>query len=150
MIPQTAEYALRAIVYLINHRGQAVRRTEIAAATCMSADYLHKILQELDRAGIVSTQRGPGGGYLLKADPETMMVWDVYSVVAAVPRIEACPLGIKEHEQLCPLHQMLDNLAKSVEEALKSTRIIDLMSLQSRPGACTFPIPAQAKPRLQE
>ncbi|MCA9149903.1 MAG: Rrf2 family transcriptional regulator [Planctomycetales bacterium] len=139
MIPQTAEYALRAVSYLINHPVEPVRRALIAEETCVSADYLHKILQELDRAGIVSTQRGPGGGYLLKADPTTLTLWDVYSVVADLPRIHSCPLGIKEHEQLCPLHQMLDDMTKTMEDSLKSTKILELMSIKPNEASCNFP-----------
>lgn len=139
MIPQTAEYALRAVGYLMQHSDRAVQRAEIASKAQISPDYLHKILQKLDKSGLVTAQRGPGGGYRLKASPVTLTVWDVFSVVAEVPRITSCPLGLKGHEQLCPLHRMLDEQARQLEEALKKTLMTDLVPEMMGDGACRFP-----------
>ena len=57
MISQTAEYALRAIVFLAD---QAEPRTtqQIAAATRVPPSYLSKVMQALSRARVVHSQRG--------------------------------------------------------------------------------------------
>ena len=66
MISQTAEYALRAIVYLA---GQELPQTtqQIAATTRVPAGYLSKVLQALARGGLVHSQRGLHGGFTLAA-----------------------------------------------------------------------------------
>jgi len=52
VISQTAEYALRSVVYLGSQAGQPVTTQRIAAATQVPAGYLSKVLQGLGRAGL--------------------------------------------------------------------------------------------------
>ena len=63
MISSTAKYALRAAVFLGENKNGFVSRTVIADATMVPHEYLLKVLNELDLAGIVESRRGPGGGY---------------------------------------------------------------------------------------
>ena len=95
----------------------------------------------LDRAGIVSAQRGPGGGYTLQVSPKETSAYGVITAVASLPRIESCPLGIEGHTQLCPLHKRLDDVAELVEQAFKQTSISVILPDQSssRRSACRFP-----------
>ena len=69
MISQTAEYALRAIVYLADQGGVARTTSEIAETTQVPAGYLAKVMQSLCRAGLVKSQRGLNGGFKLAHDP---------------------------------------------------------------------------------
>ncbi|MEO6809766.1 MAG: Rrf2 family transcriptional regulator, partial [Isosphaeraceae bacterium] len=65
MISQTAEYALRAIVFLGGHVGRPATTRQIAATTKVPVGYLSKVLQSLGKAGLVDAQRGLHGGYVL-------------------------------------------------------------------------------------
>lgn len=57
MIPTTAEYALRASVYLGNPYGHVINRTDFAkGASSVPVDYLRMVLKALDNAGIVSSK----------------------------------------------------------------------------------------------
>jgi Rrf2 family nitric oxide-sensitive transcriptional repressor len=125
---QTAEYALRTIVWLAAQKGEARTTREIAAATRVPQGYLAKILQTLGRAGLVRSQRGLHGGFTLVADPGTLSPLDVIDAVDPVRRIEACPLGLASHrERLCPLHRRLDAAVAHVREALGAARIAELL-----------------------
>lgn len=139
MISQTAEYALRAVVYLASNSGPPISRSDIAKATCVPTDYLTKVLQELDRAEIVTAQRGPGGGYQLNVDPHDTSVYDVVAVIFRISRIEGCPLEIEGHKSLCLLHKRLDDAAGLVEEAFRETPIAELVPDKRCGSACRFP-----------
>lgn len=139
MISQTAEYALRAVVFLATNNGPPISRNEIAAAIQVPADYLTKVMQELDRARIVTAQRGPGGGYQLNVDPAIASVYDVVESISGVQRIEKCPLNINEHTKLCPLHKRLDDAAALVEKAFRDTKLTDLIPNHRARAACKFP-----------
>ncbi len=139
MITQTAEYALRAIVYLAGSDAARVKRSDIAEATQIPQDYLTKVLKELDHAGLVQSRRGPGGGYRLMQSAEEMSVFDVIIAVSALPRIETCPLGIKEHVKLCPLHKKLDEAAELVEKAYREASIAELIPKRPKSSDCQFP-----------
>ena len=61
--------------------GQPVKGDSIATAQHIPLNFLENILRELRRAGIVRTQRGADGGYLLAVAPETVNVADVIRAV---------------------------------------------------------------------
>ena len=138
MISSTAKYALRAVVYLASQSDRYVNRAEVSDATVVPHEYLLKVLQQLDAAQLVGSRRGPGGGYRLRLPTDEITALDVVLAVDNIPRITECPLGIADHEQLCPLHQLLDDASRLAEEAFAKTRISDLVP-KKRSRQCEFP-----------
>src|SRR5215470_15737599 len=115
-LSQTAEYALRAIVWLAEHPGDPQTTQQIAAGCRMPASYLSKVLQPLAKAGMISAQRGLGGGHVLERRTDSITLLDVVNAVEPVQRIRSCPLKLASHgEKLCALHQTLDDTMATVE-----------------------------------
>lgn len=139
MISATAEYALRATVFLATRKDQLVGRHVIAEETAVPTDYLLKVLNTLDDAGIVESRRGPGGGYRLIRSPGELTVMEVVDAVGEIPRVLECPLGNPEHDNLCALHQLLDDAGRQIEDAFRQTTINDLTIKRRAKKACTFP-----------
>ncbi|MBX9771648.1 MAG: Rrf2 family transcriptional regulator [Candidatus Obscuribacterales bacterium] len=128
MISQTAEYALRAIVFLAMNAPNAYTTQQIADKTKVPFAYLSKILQSLSKAGLVTSHRGIGGGFSLSLSPDRISILRVISVVDPMSRIETCPLGLKQHgTTLCALHKKLDEATASIEQAFRTTTIKDLL-----------------------
>lgn len=129
MLSQTVEYALRTVVYLAKRTDQPSTTSDIAYVTKVPAAYLSKVIQALGREGIVKSQRGIGGGVTLSQDPAELTILQVVQAVDPIQRINTCPLGLKEHGvHLCPLHRRLDNAMKSVEEALATTTLAEVIA----------------------
>lgn len=129
MFSQTAEYALRACIYLASResRNPATAAT-IAEATKVPFNYLQKLLRMLVGAGILSAQRGNSGGFAMAKVPSAVSVLDVLKAVECpVPRIERCPLGIPGHSRLCTLHRLLDHQLANVEQAFASASLESMM-----------------------
>lgn len=101
---------------------------QIAEATRLPRRYAHKVLQTLVRAELVCSQSGPGGGYTLVRSPERLSILDVVNAVDPIPRIRRCPLGLKSHTSLCPLHRELDEACASTERAFARVTIAQLLS----------------------
>ncbi|MDQ7007343.1 MAG: Rrf2 family transcriptional regulator [Acidobacteriota bacterium] len=138
MISQTAEYALRAVVCLAGDPAGPLTTQEIALRTQVPAGYLAKVLQGLAKAGLVSGQRGPSGGFTLSRPLTEITVLDVLDAVDPLKRIRSCPLGIPAHrEHLCSLHRRLDAAMASAEESFRKTTIADLL------GDSESPVPLQ-------
>lgn len=129
MFSQTVEYALRAVVHLA-HEAPAARTTaQIADATQVPRDYLAKILQNLAKKGVVTTQRGVGGGVALVRDPAALTILDVVNAVEPIERIRTCPLKLKTHGvRLCPLHRRLDDAMAQVEAAFGKTTLAEVLA----------------------
>jgi Rrf2 family protein len=133
MLSQTAEYALRAVVYLAYEAPEARTTEQIHRATLVKRAYLAKILQGLAKKGIVTTQRGVGGGVALAKSPQELTLLEVVNAVEPLQRIRTCPLGISTHgSQLCPLHRRIDAVLAVVEEQFARTTLAEILS---EPGA---------------
>ena len=131
MIPKTAEYALRAVVWLSREPSEAVAAEVLAQHTQVPRRYLHTVLQELVRAKLVKSQSGPGGGYKLASPARDTTILDVVNAVAPLERIRRCPLGLRSHAQLCPLHKKLDEVYAASEKALSQVTIAKLLGSAS-------------------
>lgn len=133
MISQTVEYALRAIVTIAQREGRSCTTKEISAITQVPAPYLSKLMQRLVRGGLVTSQRGLHGGFLLTKDPRELTIWELVDVVEPFKRIRSCPLGIQSHSgTLCPLHRGLDTAMATVEEMFRKMTVAALLS---QPGS---------------
>ena len=65
-LPQTAEYALRAVCYVAEHEGNGpVPGPAIARALGAPRNYLSKTLHQLQGLGVLRSVRGVHGGYRL-------------------------------------------------------------------------------------
>lgn len=143
MISQTAEYALRAIVFLADQDGSPRTTAQIAEATQVPAGYLAKVMQALSRVRLVNSQRGLNGGFTLMRDPHELTMYEVVSAVDPIRRFSTCPLGLPSHgADLCSLHRQLEDAARMLEEKFSGTSIAALMEV---PGPnkplCRFPAP---------
>lgn len=127
-VSQTAEYALRAVVWLAQNPGVPQTTQQLAEATRVSATYLPKVFQHLIRAGLITGQRGVGGGYTLQGDPEQISLLDVVDCVDPIERIERCPLRLSTHGvNLCPLHRVLRDAIDEVRTRLSACSIASVV-----------------------
>lgn len=132
MLPQTAEYALRAVVHLVDSGDTARTSRQIADATKVPAGYMYKVLQKLVGAGLIRSQPGPNGGYALQSSPEKLTVLDVVNAVEPVQRIRTCPLGLASHgAKLCPLHRELDNACARIESSFAKVTIAQILKQET-------------------
>lgn len=129
MISQTAEYALRAIVYLAMNPGEAFTTQQISLSTKVPAPYLSKVLQSLVKGGLVQSQRGLGGGFMLVNAADKINILEVLNAVDPIQRIRSCPLGLKAHGvHLCALHKRLDDASALIEKSFADTTIADILA----------------------
>ncbi|TWT97746.1 HTH-type transcriptional regulator CymR [Botrimarina colliarenosi] len=128
LVSQTAEYALRAVVWLAQNPGAPQTSQQLTDGTRVSASYLPKVLQPLGRAGIIDSQRGINGGYSLARDPEGLSVLEIINCVDPIQRITSCPLNLQTHAAgLCPLHRLLDDAMADVEQRYGAMMIGELL-----------------------
>jgi Rrf2 family protein len=152
MLSRTAEYALRAMVWLAADPETPQTTKQISAPTQVPTGYLSKVMQTLAEAGLVRSQRGLGGGFVLARPPERISVLDVVNAVDPITRIRVCPLNLAAHaSQLCPLHKRLDEAMATIESAFGSCSIAALLPrnqavlplcIDGRPHAPTRQAPA--------
>lgn len=127
MFSQTAEYALRAAVWLAQTKDRPLTTAVIAERAQVPKDYLAKILKQMGDAGLVRCVRGLNGGCTLAKPAEEISLLDVINSVDPIRRIEKCPLGLAEHRtHLCPLHSRLDESLATVQGTLANSSLWEL------------------------
>jgi Rrf2 family protein len=127
LISTTGEYALRAAVFLAQHHPEPQTTALVAEGTKVPAGYLSKIMQSMVRAELIHSQRGLHGGFTLVREPRKISVLEVLAAVAAAPeRIRKCPLGLKGHVSLCPVHSLVDEAVAHAERAFARANLEEL------------------------
>lgn len=128
MLSQTAEYALRAVLALADRAGHSVVTSELAAVTGAPTRYLAKVLQVLARHGLVRSQRGVHGGFVLAGSSDSITVLQVVRAVEPTRRVDRRPLPLA-NRGLClgALFRRLDETAAAVEATFARTTIADLL-----------------------
>ncbi len=129
MLSHTTEYALRAMVLLSGlAEGESVNSELIAQRTHVPQGYLSKVLRDLVVADLVTSQRGPRGGFCLARPPAQISMYDVVQAVDPFQRILKCPLGNPGHVKLCPLHRRIDDAMELIEKQFRKTSLAEVMS----------------------
>lgn len=131
MISKTSEYALRAVTCLAAEFGRPLSADNLAKTTKVPRRYLTRVMQDLATAEMVVSRSGPGGGYELAVTPAELTLLDVIDAVSPLQRITSCPLGIKSHKKLCPLHAELDRAYAETETAFSNVTIQQLIDSKS-------------------
>lgn len=135
MISQTAEYALRATVYLAAQGSNPQRTSDISESTKVPQAYLAKVLQGLASKGVVVMRRGVGGGVKLAKPSAELTILDVVDAIAPIERVSKCP--IDDSDNFCNLHHRLNEAISKVEDAYRSTTLADLVNNECRPALCS-------------
>jgi Rrf2 family protein len=130
MLSRTAEYAVRAAILLARHYGvRLVSTDEIASVVGAPRNYLSKTLNTLTRRGILTSVRGPGGGYALAMDPSQLSVADVTDVFDDMkPGGARCLLADVPCDRLhpCAAHKRWTQITLSARESLVNTALSSL------------------------
>lgn len=130
MFGRTADYALRALLFLTQEGadGRFVRADAIAKATGMPRNYTGKVLNALAKARLVTSARGPTGGFRLAANPGTITAARVVDLFADPPTSRRCLLGAKRCNRArpCSAHQRWTVVLDAQRAPLDATTIADL------------------------
>jgi len=113
----TLSYGLRLLINLGFGDKTPKSLSRIAKEEGISLLYLRKLIISLERAGIVKSLRGPGGGFLLKKRPEEIKLDEVVNIFSR-SKIMDCIKG----EGSCLRYQdcIVKDLLEEVYQALKS------------------------------
>lgn len=125
------DYSLKALLMLAERYpgSEPTRVEEIAASQGIPENYLRRLLIELKRGGLVASQKGPSGGYLLARSPARISMADVLEIIEGdycpVECLEdtgtgQCPKGLP-----CPMRDVWREVRESV------TLILARATLQS-------------------
>ena len=128
-----ARYAVMAMVDLAaNNDGSPITLADIAARQEISLAYLEQLFCKLRRAGLVSSVRGPGGGYILAHPAGETWIADIVLAVDEPIRATRCspnsPGGCLSAGQSCLTHDLWAELGDQIYRFLASVSLEDVVS----------------------
>lgn len=123
-------YGVKAIFDIAFHNhGKATQIKEIAERQAIPPRFLEQIFQDLKKAGLVTSKRGPRGGYQLAVEPEDIRVGDIIRALEG-PVILGDPRKSDENEgdatSRAVTDEAFEDLAEQIEACFDSKTIEDL------------------------
>ena len=134
MLSNTSKYAIRGVIYLAVYatENKRIGIKKIAEALDIPAPFLGKILQVLVRRKILSSTKGPNGGFGLDKDPETISLYEIIVEMDGDQLFNSCLLGAgkcnenKAEGGYCAIHKDFEDVRSKMVEIYKSKTIGEL------------------------
>ncbi|MFN8256454.1 MAG: Rrf2 family transcriptional regulator [Bacteroidales bacterium] len=130
MLSNTCKYAIRAVLYLaMNENSGKVGIKNISEALNMPSPFLGKILQVLAKHKILSSTKGPHGGFSLGKSADDIRLIDIVKIIDGLDFFNTCIIGVKVCEgdvskkEICPFHEQLDPIRDALYDKFRDLTI---------------------------
>lgn len=137
MLSNAGKYALNAVIYLATEssRDNRFRAKEIANAINVPLPFLAKLLQDLVRKNIISSVKGPGGGFYLSEENIKTSLLCIVAHIDGISKFENCVLGLADCSDTkpCPLHFAVQPFKRALYNEL-STNTIESVAAKVKNG----------------
>ena len=123
-------YAVTAMLDLALHKNQGpVSLSDISSRQAISLSYLEQLFSKLRRCELVSSVRGPGGGYELKRGSGEIFIAEIIDAVdESVDTTKCQGAGDCQGGETCLTHYLWEDLSEQIHTFLESISLADLVA----------------------
>jgi Rrf2 family protein len=130
MLSKSSKYALKAVLYLAKNSNETrrVMVKDMAKPIDVPQAYIAKLLQKLSKLGLISSIRGPKGGFYLSLANKEQSVLNIIYAIDGSEKLNSCLLSLKECNALkpCPLHDIANPSRLNLIAVLREQTIANL------------------------
>jgi Rrf2 family protein len=128
-ISDAANLAIHAMAHIARAKGGVNQSVgEIADHQGVSEAHLAKVMQRLVKVGLVTSRRGPGGGFLLRRPAATISLLEILEAMDGPMTDSKCLLGRKQCLfGGCALGALLTHVNHQVRVFLATRKLTDLL-----------------------
>jgi len=130
MFSKSSKYAIRSILFLATHSTEQERfgAKQLAGELNVPVHFLAKVLQELVRKKLISSAKGPGGGFYLTSMNHSMTISEILEAVDGNEIFKGCVLGFAScsDENPCPIHVQVYAYRAGLRYQLAHLSVIEL------------------------
>tara|TARA_R110000868_G_scaffold143068_1_gene360738 strand:- start:5913 stop:6353 length:441 start_codon:yes stop_codon:yes gene_type:complete len=131
MLSNASKYAIRAMLYLAQNSSpeNKIGAKLIAKELETPQPFLAKLLRQLATNMIISSSKGPTGGFYLSEDNKESYLWDVIVCIDGGNKFEQCFLGLSkcDNKNPCPVHHIVSPFKEKILKKFKDKTINDLV-----------------------
>lgn len=118
MLTKAAQYAIRSTLYLASKSSEEnrINVNQIAEDLNVPSPFLAKLLQQLSRANLISSIKGPKGGFYFGEENKNNTLWDIIKCIDGGHRFYSCFVGrpICNDENPCAFHEIATEFREKV------------------------------------
>jgi len=133
MFSKASKYASKAVIYIWTQslEDKKVGAKEIGAQIDAPEAFLAKILQQLVRADLISSTKGPNGGFYVDDSHSKVTLRDVITVIDGEHLFKGCILGLPQcsEKNPCPVHFNVGKMRKELDNML-SCKSLKLLAVE--------------------
>jgi Rrf2 family protein len=131
MFSRACEYAIRAVLHIARHSqgGGRIGLKQIAEAAGSPEAFTAKILQKLVREEVISSVKGPNGGFEMTYEQlRTVKLAQVVAAIDGDQIYRGCGLGLDmcDASRPCPVHAQFESIRNALQSMLETTSVRDL------------------------
>jgi Rrf2 family protein len=135
MLSNSCRYGIRAIVYLASHYPEKnnIGIKQISADLELPTPFLAKILQQLAKNKIISSTKGPNGGFSFLKKPESITLFDIVRIIDGEDIFRNCIIhdgtcsDVRKSKKSCPVHDDYSKVRNELIGLFKSKTIGELV-----------------------
>ncbi len=132
MLSNTSKYAIRAVIYLALYSSaeKRVGIKEISSKLDIPTPFLGKILQRLAKHKILSSTKGPHGGFSLEIPANDISIMEIIEIIDGTESFDVCVIRTTKcsHDEPCSLHDRISPLRSKIKSVILTETIADLAS----------------------
>ena len=123
-------YAVTAMIDLTLHaKNKPISLAEISSRQSISLSYLEQLFSKLRHSGLVSSVRGPGGGYHLAMPSDEIFVAQIINAVNESIDTTSCQgRGDCQGGEICLTHSLWQDLSVQIHQFLNGISLADLVA----------------------
>ncbi len=132
MFSRTCQYALQAVLYIALHTrnkgGKMIGLKEISASQDIPLHFLSKILQILVKYKILTSTKGPSGGFALNMSADNLTLLEIVQVIDGLDIFDRCGIGMKicSDKAPCPIHTDYKIVKNKIRSLLEKKTLSEL------------------------
>jgi Rrf2 family iron-sulfur cluster assembly transcriptional regulator len=120
MLSNTSKYAIRAMIYLsLNASGDLkIGIKKVSGDLKIPSPFLAKILQVLAKHKLLSSTKGPNGGFGLSRDPGKITLYEIVTIIDGSDIFDKCLISMRscnEEGIPCPVHTRYEPIREEIK-----------------------------------
>jgi Rrf2 family iron-sulfur cluster assembly transcriptional regulator len=131
MLSNTCKYAIRAVIYLAVNAGEEnkIGIRMISKDLNIPTPFLGKILQTLAKHKLLSSTKGPHGGFGLGRKAEEIKLIDIVDIIDGQDVFRQCLIRLQEcnEKEPCPVHYKYSEIRENLLNLFRNQSIGNLV-----------------------